>query len=261
MRKKESKGNSQNTDVVNNELRSRIGKLENRLEQERLNHESTKAIFEDREKVLQQQLSERKSDNLRLENINNDLCKKYSNAKAEKHKLTREQSELKNDLKQRISQVNLLKKEKEQLEANAITLKNDNQVLQNQIGDVNVNLAKATKERKELEKNMQDLTNDKQNYDKQLKDVKINLAKTVEELEEARASVSAAAVPASNEDATKLKGELKQQIEEKTELQRNFNTLAMQNVRNSNRIEEQQAEIQRLREQLSNGSGSRTHEE
>ncbi len=78
-KRKKAGGNLQNTDAVINELRSHIGKLKNRLEQERLNHESTKAILKEEEKVLRQQLSELetklKSDNLRLENVNKELCK------------------------------------------------------------------------------------------------------------------------------------------------------------------------------------------
>jgi len=134
-------------------------------------------------------------------------------------------------------------------------------------------------EKEELEGKIEDLESDNQVYATRLEAVKLELANEIEnsrasddryqkslqkilqghrtELEEARALVSKQTTSVNNNEATmKWKAEFESKTKECVDIQNNFNTIAMQSVKQSNTIEEQRRTIHRLRLQLDAAMGN-----
>ncbi len=185
------------------------------------------------------------------------------------HSLQSKNAELEADLKEVEMQKNILSENNAKLTADlaAQTLMVDGQ---------QKCFERVQHKNEELEGEIEDLESDNQVYSKRLETVLLELStlknseakesphrKSLQEnleedkihLDQARLS---AQTPSENDHAEtiRMKEELESKSKENMDLQHNFNTMAMQNVKQSNTIEEQRQTIHRLRAQLDASKGN-----
>ena len=236
------------------DLSSRNFYIEKRHDEFQRDHESMRIEYEEKQNDLTNQNTELQSMKnaiaLKLDRKNNALEKAMAEIKslrAEKDPLVESHSQLANDLKKQsnliesqIENIIALEREKTNLKLQIDVLTKENQVYKERLDDTTI----------KLEVSLKKGATEKDKFERIQKWME---KKHKSELEQARRSTDARSDASATSDAastTRLKEELESKNKEHNELQQNFNTIAMQNFKQSNTIEEQRAEIRRLKNQL-----------
>eukprot|EP00535_Pseudo-nitzschia_heimii_P008700 CAMPEP_0197179268 /NCGR_PEP_ID=MMETSP1423-20130617/4278_1 /TAXON_ID=476441 /ORGANISM="Pseudo-nitzschia heimii, Strain UNC1101" /LENGTH=727 /DNA_ID=CAMNT_0042629157 /DNA_START=104 /DNA_END=2287 /DNA_ORIENTATION=+ len=232
-------------------------------------YESVRLECEEKQKNLTRQNTELQNTKnaiaLKLDQKDNTLEKcmtELKSLRAEKDLLVNTHSKFEIDLAQKSNRIETqlerlgsLEMENANLKEQIDALTKDNQVHKKRLGDTILKF-------KELSKKAINEIDDYEMVQKTMEE------KHKLESEQARKSVVARSTISTTSNVeikmdaatTRLEEQLMSKTKEHNELQQNFNTIAMQNFRQSNTIEEQRVEIRRLQEQLGLWADRKFHE-
>lgn len=250
--------NSQNDKEKKIEMDTSLSNLQTTVD----NLKEENAMWKQRYELLRKEYEEQMELKNQIEQASSnqlqDLESKVTEAKADREKesvlndfLRKDMTKLESDLTKQTEKVNdqqkyitQLQQDKEKLEGQIEDLKSDNQVYAERLEASKLAL-------------IQQKESSRVSDDAHQKSLQETLERHRNELEKERALISTQKASVNISEArVKWKAELESKTKECMDLQNNFNTIAMQSVKQSNKIEEQRQTIHRLREQLDASMGN-----